>query len=301
MSPDEASKRVCESIAVTREDIARAKAWVLRSECGRIDHLVDQWLAEQKAEVPLNAKVDLMAADPGDEIANYARAFSIRLAFYQAVWELVSAAELFPAESYNAWSASLGFKSGGHSGGLQLKNLGCPFPLSVHRPLLASQPPTDPDVFLRGVNSKTLHSGIQEAIEQALLCFRRGLYMPATVMLAAAAEATWTECGIAVAKKLANVRLDATVNDPYASISKKVAETQKALQAADGRALLKTASRSPADVDNVEIWTTNLRERRNALHWGKAKSFIADHTETASLLMGAPLHLGTLEAIRQAC
>src|SRR5262249_19740495 len=46
---------------------------------------------------------------------------------------------------------------------------------------------------------------------------------------------------------------------------------------------------------------TTLRDRRNALHWGKAKSFIADHSETATLLMAAPLHLGTLETIRAAC
>ena len=125
--------------------------------------------------------------------------------------------------------------------------------------------------------------------------------MPATAMLAAAAEATWSECGVAVAKKLSSAKLDAVVSDPYASISKKVAEIQKALQAADGKVLVKSADRSLADVDNVEIWTTSLRERRNALHWDKAKSFIADHAETASLLMGAPLHLGTLEAIRAAC
>lgn len=301
MSPDEAGKRVHEAVAVTREDIARAKAWVLQSEGGRTDHLVDQWLAEQKAEVPLNAKVDLMAADSDDQIANYARGFSVRLAFYQALWELISAAELFPAESYSAWSASLGFKSGGHSGGLPLKGLGCPFPQGVHRPPLAPQTSTDPDIFLRGVNSKTLHSGIRAAVEQSLLCFRRGLYMPATAMLAAAAEAAWTECGVAVAKKLGNTKLDSTVSDAYASISRKVVEIQKALQAPDGKMLLKSAGRSAADLDNAEVWTTNLRERRNALHWGKAKSFVADHSETASLLMGAPLHVGTLKAIRAVC
>ena len=93
----------------------------------------------------------------------------------------------------------------------------------------APQAPTDPDIFLRGIDSKTLHAGIREAIEQAFLCFRRGLYMPATAMLAAAAEATWTECGVAVARKLSNAKLDATVGDPYASISKKVVEIQKAI------------------------------------------------------------------------
>jgi hypothetical protein len=88
------------------------------------------------------------------------------------------------------------------------------------------------------------------------------------------------------------------VNNPYASISKKITEIQKTLQTPDGKALLKKAGRSPGELDDVEIWTTNLRDRRNALHWGKAKSFVADHSETASLMIGAPLHIGTLEAIR---
>ena len=122
--------------------------------------------------------------------------------------------------------------------------------------------------------------------------------MPATAMLAAAAEATWIECGIAVANQLSNTKLAATVSDPYVSISKKIAEIQKTLQSQDGKTLLKRAGCTPADADNVEIWTSNLRERRNALHWGKAKSFVADHSETASLMMGAPLYIGTLEAIR---
>ena len=41
--------------------------------------------------------------------------------------------------------------------------------------------------------------------------------------------------------------------------------------------------------------------RRNAQHWGKTKSFIADHAETGTLLMGAPQHLKTLETIRASC
>jgi hypothetical protein len=107
-------------------------------------------------------------------------------------------------------------------------------------------------------------------------------------MLAAAAEATWTECGVAVAKKLANTKLEGVVNDPLASITKKVIEVRKALEQADGKALLKVAGQHIAKVTDPEVWTTTLRDRRNALHWGKAKSFVADHSETGTLLMAAP-------------
>ena len=125
--------------------------------------------------------------------------------------------------------------------------------------------------------------------------------MPATAMLAAGAEATWTECGIAVAKNLGNSKLDAVVSDPYASISRKVLETRKAVEDPAAKPLLKSADQTFVKVRDAEVWTTVLRDRRNALHWGKAKSFVADHSETAALLMAAPLHIGTLEAIRVKC
>lgn len=301
MNTDEATKAVLAGIKVTREDIARAKAWLVEHGNGNTHELVEEWLAAQKMTVQVNSKVDLTQDDATDQVARYARAFSVRIAFYQAQWELIGAGELFPTDAPSGWEASLGFRHHGHGGGLDLKTIRCSFPQRVMRPPVASSPQTDADIFLKGVDCKTLHPGILEAVKQSLTCYNRGLYMPATAMLAAAAEATWSECGVAVAKKLSSAKLDAVVSDPYASISKKVAEIQKALQAADGKVLVKSADRSLADVDNVEIWTTSLRERRNALHWDKAKSFIADHAETASLLMGAPLHLGTLEAIRAAC
>jgi hypothetical protein len=120
-------------------------------------------------------------------------------------------------------------------------------------------------------------------------------------MLAAAAEAAWIECGVAVAKKLSLGKLQALMEDSYASISKKVAETHKAFEPSAGKTLLKDAGRTIADIANAEVWTTALRDRRNALHWSKDKSFVADHSETGTLLMAAPLHIGTLEAIRSCC
>jgi len=291
MNTDEAEKRLREGIVVTREDIARAKAWLISEGGGRTDHLVESWLGLQTATVPITSKVDLMSPESGDQIARYARAFSVRLAFHQAQWELIASAEMFPAESPSTWEPSLEYNCSGISGDLNLKGLGCSYPPTIVRPPLASAMSADPDIFPLGISCSALHRGIREAIEQSLLCFRRGLYMPATVMLAAAAEATWTKCGVAVAKKLANAKLEGVVNDLFVSISKKVTEIQRALQVPEGKVMLKSAGRSSADVDNAELWTTNPRERRNALHWGKAKSFVADHSETASLLMGATLHI----------
>lgn len=166
---------------------------------------------------------------------------------------------------------------------------------------MAGAPPTDPDLFLQGEDCVALHPGIREAISQSLGCFRRGLYLPAIVMLAAGAEATWIECGTGVAVKLGNTKLQAVVADPFVSLSRKITELRKARESPTGRNLLKAAGSNLAKVTDAEIWTTTLRERRNAVHWAKAQSFIAQHSDASSLLLAAPLHLSTLEAIRRAC
>lgn len=83
MSPEEASKQIIAAMDVTREDIARAKNWLQKSEVGHTHELVDRWLTEQKLVVPKEVNTDL--PNCGDLLVPIARAYSVRLAFYQAV------------------------------------------------------------------------------------------------------------------------------------------------------------------------------------------------------------------------
>ncbi len=308
MSDDEAAKRIGAAIAVTREDVVRAKRWISKSENWSVaignrvqtDDLALRWLSQQKLSEPKVIRTN-QAGD--DELLSAARAYSARLAFYQAVLELVNATELVAAAIPGEWQPVADTDSGHHKGGIRLTQLRCFFPSSIARPpfSVSGLPAKDPDVFLEGAGCDKLDPGIHEAIKQALECFQRALYMPATVMLAAAAEATWIVCGTAVAAKLGDASLDKIINDQFASISKKVAATSKALESATGKGLLKTAGVAVPKVAEAETWTTVLRDKRNALHWSKSGSFIADHAEAGTLLLTAPLHLGTLEAIRSVC
>src|SRR5258708_1582523 len=97
----EATKQLVSAVAVTREDIARAKSYLLKTEGGRTEELADQWLQEQHLSIP--RAIDGNAANCTEVLVNTARAFSVRLALYQAVWELVAAGELIPAETTNRW------------------------------------------------------------------------------------------------------------------------------------------------------------------------------------------------------
>jgi hypothetical protein len=298
MHENEANKYLQETVSVTREDIARGKDYLLKTARGATDELADQWLREQNLSIPRMINGD--APNVKDVLDSVARAISVKLALFQAAWELIASGELICDGQTTGWQPAADYKNLGSGGGVRLKD-SYTYPTHIERLPLVSERTIDTDIFLQGIDCKTLHPGILQAVVQSLGCFRRGLYMPAIAMLAAAGEATWTECGMAVAKKLSNTKLDGVVNDPLASIGKKVTEIRKALEHIDGKALLKTGGQHIAKVTDAELWTTTLRDRRNALHWSKAKSFIADHSETGILLMAAPMHIGTLEAIRAVC
>lgn len=238
--------------------------------------------------------------DFDDNIAKIARGYSIRLALYQAVWELISSGDVVPLAVAKEWVPEVGYQIHNMRSGMRIETVKTYFVPEIFRLPRVEGVPTDTDIFLSGINCATLDPGIREAIDQSLVCFRRGLYMPATAMLAAGVEGAWTECGLAVAKKLTNTKLEALVTEQLTGIGKIVLETRKALEDGAAKPLLKAAGQPLGTVLEAEAWTTLLRDRRNALHWGKQKSFVADHSGTASLLMSAPLHLGTLEAIRNA-
>lgn len=298
MSEIEAEKLLAGAVAVLREDVARAKTFLLQANGGSTDELAGRFLSGQGLAVP--RAIDGTVENLPEVLTNAGRAVGVRMALFQAAWELVAAGELIPAGPPARWDASFDYKQHRHAGGLRPK-VGCSYPSLLERMPLTGEPSTDVDIFLRGGACESLHDGIKEAIEQSLGCYRRGLYMPATVMLAAAAEATWVECGKAVAKELGNAKLGSVVSDPMSGIAKVVTETRKALEHGDAKDLLKAGGQHISRVGEAEVWTNALRERRNALHWGKGGSFLADHSETGTLLMAAPLCLGTLEAIRKAC
>lgn len=298
MFPDDAGKYIDEHILVTREDIARAKAYIVTLPNGNADPICTKWLKDQGLEEP--RAINTESADVEEILSAVARAYSLRKAFCQALFELSGCGEVIFTRELSEWRPNLSYNTPRGAGGIEIKT-SSPIPTRFERIALPEGIPSDPDIFLIGIDCQQLQSGIREAVEQALVCFRKGLYMPATAMLAAASEATWTECGIAVAKNLGDAKLDTLFGDQYSSISKKVTELRKALEQATAKPLLKAADQNIAKVNDAEVWTTVLRDRRNALHWGKAKSFIADHSETATLLIAAPLHIATLEAIRIHC
>src|SRR5262249_14233649 len=153
--------------------------------------IVTRFLDAQKAAPP--ESILYPSPDFDDSIGRIARAFSLRIGVYRAVWELISAGELVPTTGPKSWPPELPYRINNTLSTMRFDNLKFHYIPDICRVHLTEEPVADVDIFLRGANCPTLDSGILDAIEQSLDCFRRGLYMPATVMLAAGVEAAWTE------------------------------------------------------------------------------------------------------------
>jgi hypothetical protein len=294
-----AAQVIRESIAVRRDDIARAKVAILGMQTDEtVKALASNWIAVQKIHEVKT--IDLSDVEIAGTHRQVARDISLRQAFYNAAFELTGTAEIVMIGTANREEASIGYKSNGYSGGLPDVFVHY-YPVRIARLSASEGFTSDVDIVLSDIDAVALHQGVREGIVQSLECFRRGLYMPATVMLAAAVEAAWTECGIAVATHLNSTKLKDQFDNPRVSISQKIVESVKVFEQPDGKTLLKAASQSESMLREAQVWTNVLRHRRNAVHWGKARCFSADHSETASLLMAAKNYIELLESIRQAC
>ncbi len=297
MTPDEASKLIESKIATTNEDVSRAKSWIMQSTETGLKPLTELWLQKNKVSEPKSICTESDNCE--NAIFPIANAYSLRLSLYRAAWELISQGFIVSVGQTEQWTPNLQYDNSGSRGSVTFRSplLTFPYPSKLFR--LKANEPFTADIFLNGVDCDELHEGIVHAVQESLECFRRGLYLPSIAMLFAAVEATWHECGLAVAKNLSDSKLLNTLNDPFVGIAKVASDLRKILE--QNPSLLSSAGRTRYQIADAEVWTTALRERRNTLHWGKAKSFIADHADTGTLLMAAPNHLKTLEAVRIAC
>jgi hypothetical protein len=146
-------------LAVSRQDVVRAKNWIVNRKTLEPTHeMINCWLREDGLQVD---------EYEFSNIYDMVRTLNARLAFCNAIWELVAAAELFLVSNHitNENKLSVGLKT--PSGVDQLEiDIGYSFPANVRRPPSASDVSADIDIFLKGIDCATLHPGIEQAIQQ---------------------------------------------------------------------------------------------------------------------------------------
>jgi hypothetical protein len=165
----------------------------------------------------------------------------------------------------------------------------------------------DGDLYVRDLGVPEIHAGIASALRMAVDCFRHELLVPATAMLAAAADGAWTELGATLLAAVVPDRSDdrglarirRSLEDEREGLPKKVSAACE-LYARDDllQGLRKRCGVPPVQMKAAGEWTDVVQEARNVLHWGVEPAIANTYEKVATLLMAAVPHFRVLERVR---
>lgn len=308
MNAAEAKQFIVAHVIVQRSDVADAKQHLLgltgKLDIGAIAKArADEVVGHSEQEMPL------WQSDPTPSLLLKARHIGAQLAIFKAAWELThNGVMLLIGETQVAkpsvlWSTVRPGGSGYRSGE-DLEELQHSYPSSLLRPAWISDVTTltDADLYLRALDASGVHTGIAEALRQAVRAFAIGLFVPAVAMLDAASEGAWVETGRALSVKsptdIAGAKLTATLDDPRSSMRAKAA---KICDYYDNRKDIQKKAGVPATLlRETQLWSVLVRDARNVLHWNVTAAIPNDYAKVSTLLLGALNHIKRLHVVTTA-
>lgn len=313
MRPEEAREAIRAAIRISPALVAQAKQAIVAAGGGRGPDLVH---AFERSVTSLPQPVVVHpTANTEEMIRDAAAALSARAAAIEAVASLAAQGVLLMASGgYYEVSFDLQYTtvvpgSGGESGGWRFDDLRYHVPAEV---LIAPSYRFgselvlgDSDLFLGTLGIADVHPLVNEALREAVACFRRDLFTPCLAMLAKAIDGAWTELGLALADALPGTersradRLRDDLADPMYSLARRVHDVASLYERRD---LLDDVWRQSgvrsAELRQAVIWSDQVRDSRNVVHFA-AEANVPNTFEKVSVLMLAAIgHLRTLYEVR---
>lgn len=313
MRPDEALEKLKQNIIVTRQRVTIAKAFILKNFEENASSLINHFLREMEARMPSQVVIH-QTVDTDTTLSQAAEAISWKLAACEAIWGLIATGLVIPGDSdlseqlqTLSWT-TVTPGSGGQSSGWQLEDLSLPVPRRILLPRSSQnqmdQPLSDPDLFLHTVDIPNLSEEVNEALREAVRCFRHDLYLASLTMLGKASEGAWMELGFSLLKAIppdgpVNIeKIRSKIEAPFISIAKKIVEIVKLYERKDLlESIQKGSGVTLQDLRNSMIWSDAVRESRNSVHYGVKPSMPNKYEKVAALLIGAVPHLRLLYSI----
>lgn len=317
-SPEEAEKYIHNGINVTRQMVFRAKVDLLRRSETRTKDLLEKLLEQVEARKPIQVivspQVDFLPSL--QQVTNW---ISWTLAGCEAIWEIVHANVRIPGgvssegELGSVEWTTVTPGSGGRTSSWNFDSLSLPVPSTLIVPPSLTyarerQPLSDPDIFLKEIGIKGIHPGVEEAILEAVKCFRHELYTACLAMLGKAAEGAWIEVGLALLNSPAidasldgTTKLRETLESPTIGIAKKITEVVKLYERNEifGE-VAKRSNVRPQDLRNSTVWADVVRDSRNTVHYGVEPAMSNSYEKVGALLIGAVTHLRILYRVIEA-
>jgi hypothetical protein len=312
-TPDQAEGFVQGQVRVTRQMVVQAKLLFLAQSETRTAALLDRLREAVETKKPptvvINQQVEFLPT-----LRQLAAWISWTLAGCEAIWELIHANLRLPRGTQDTgdlggvnWTTVVP-GSGGQNSGWNFSNLSLLVPVEIHKPPSARNAPDEPladaDLFLTEIAVPGLHAEVEEALREAVRCFRHELYTASLAMLGKAAEGAWIELGLSLLRRpeaqatLDADKLRANLESPKLGIAKKIGEVVKLYERHDiCGALWARAGVRPQDLRNAVIWADTVRDSRNTVHYGVQPAMRNSYDKVAVLLVAAVAHLRVLYLI----
>ena len=314
--PDSVKARIIQEVEVTRLHLAQMKAFILNDLQEETAKLL--WAAERKFECQIPEKVIIHPSVPLDsQIMAVANALSWRVAFSEAIWQLIGEGILLPKDerlmtlSFDvAWTTAYQ-RSGGTSSGWKFEEFATAIPVRVRKSVAWNTDEyrylSDADLFLSEIKIPDIHAEVEESLREAVKCFRQELYLPCLAMLTKAIEGIWTELGLALLtygqgqsglsdKRAERIR-EFFVNPDY-SLSKRMHEVLRLYSQQNIFAPLKKLSAvTPSMLESAYVWSNTVRAARNAVHYGKDQTTPISFETVAVLMLGTSQHLRVMYSL----
>lgn len=315
MRENAAKEQLLGQINLKRHLVALAKQMVLgRSGGSRVQfqELVGAFIQQQAVVRPQHVNLN-ERADTETDLRNAAKAINCELAMAQAVAELIGQGRMmfqgemrhrYPDQSY---TTVLG-NSGGTTAGWRFEELSYATPDNLIVSVASDdQDSFDSDIFVLETGINSADPGVQAALKDAVACLAHDLYRPAAAMLGSAVEGAWIELGLALADGLegsgfdsASFREDMKADQP--GIAKKMADVLAVYGQPDlVRQIRSRAGVSAAQLRAAYVWSDEVREARNAIHFNNPGNLANSYDKVAVLVLGAQKNLPIIYAVAQAC
>jgi hypothetical protein len=159
----------------------------------------------------------------------------------------------------------------------------------------------DPELFVTGIGDN-LHPDVQEALQDAIVCFQHELYRPTVTLLGKAVEGAWVELGIALCTSASDQLKDADrLIEKLKNETNFMSRVQQVVKLYEGRpdlfaALIKRVSIT--QIKEISYWSDVVRDSRNAIHFGVMPTIPNSYDKTMVLLMSATSQLRTLYKLK---
>lgn len=305
----QALSEVRSEVSVTNQKVTYAKSYVLKNFASDTEGLLRELLEDVDARMPNELVIHPSANTPG-MTKKAAESISWTLAFCEAIWGLISSNLIIPAGSGVRWPIqSLNWTTvvpggGGESSTENLTDLSLPVPSQILTPRSIScqehQPLTDPDLYLHDIDIENLSSEVEEALREAVQCFKHDLYLACLALLGKASEGAWIELGLALCDRLPEdgEKRASSFRDPFIGIGKKIVEALKLYEQREiFEDVYKQSGYKPKELRNAVIWADAVRESRNSVHYGAKPAMPNSYEKVSALMIGALPHLKMVYSI----